>query len=437
MKGGYFIETYGCQMNVRDSETLAGMLREAGYRKAVDRESVAFIIYNTCCVREHAEQRVYGNLGALKEWCEQDARRLLAVCGCMMQQPGAAEKLMKRFPFVRLVFGTHVLAQFPRLLAAAEAGERILAVSDDTEGLAEGLPSIREKGVSAFVNINFGCNNFCSYCIVPYVRGRERSRQPEDILSEVRKLAAEGVSEVTLLGQNVNSYGVDLPDMDFARLLAKVNAVEGLRRVRFMTSHPKDLTDGLIKAMAGLSKVCHHVHLPLQSGSDGILAAMNRRYTREGYLRIVDALRAAMPDVEITTDIIVGFPGETEADFADTLELVERVGFASAFTFMYSPRKGTKAAIMPEQIPQQVKRARLHSLNALQERKSRENNERYIGQTGEVLVEGVEQRGKLAYGKFPNFKMLYFPGNESLIGQYIQVRALAVRGNSLLGERKD
>lgn len=434
----YWIETYGCQMNVRDSETLSGFLADAGYSKAVCREDADFILFNTCCVRDHAEKRVYGNIGALKPLKDAKPSLVIAVSGCMMQQEGVGAHVMKRFPYVNLVFGTHVLPHFPEMLHAVLRGERVLAVSTDEEGVTEGLPSGRPSGVSAFVNINFGCNNFCTYCIVPHVRGRERSRKPEDIVAECKCLADQGFSEVTLLGQNVNSYGQDLENCDFADLLTRVSEIENLRRVRFMTSHPKDLTPRLIDAIAALPKVCHHVHLPLQSGSDRILRLMNRKYTRDQYLATVAMLRARIPDVEITTDIIVGFPDEQDADFQDTLSLVEDVGFATAFTFKYSPRKGTVAAAMEQQISDTVKRERLKILNALQERKTRENNEKYVGYVGTVLVEGTDDRsGAMLYGKYANFKMVYFPGNPDLIGRYVRVRALKVRGNSLSGEMEE
>ena len=288
----------------------------------------------------------------------------------------------------------------------------------------------------AFVNINYGCDNFCTYCIVPYVRGRERSRKPESIVAEAAELVHNGVDEITLLGQNVNSYGRDLNGVDFSDLLRLVSAVPGLRRIRFMTSHPKDLSERVVETMASLPNVCRHVHLPLQSGSNAILGRMNRRYTRETYLGIVEKLRAAMADVELTTDIIVGFPGETDEDFYQTLDMIEKVGFAAAFTFKYSPRKGTRAAEMEEQVPEAVKRERLKRLNDLQERKSRENNEKYVGAEGIVHVEDCDARGEqLCYGKFSNFKMVYFPGGPELIGQYVPVRVTSVRKNSLMGEK--
>ena len=432
--GAYYIETFGCQMNVRDSETAAGLLESLGFSHADDKENADLILFNTCCVRDHAEKRVFGNIGAMKELKDEKPNLILGVFGCMMQQEEVAQKLYKRFPFVDIVFGTNLLSRLPAFVENAQSGARTLAVEEDNIQIEDGLPSIRTGKINAFVNINYGCDNFCTYCIVPYVRGRERSREPQAVLEETRRLVNEGYSEITLLGQNVNSYGKDLEDASFAKLLSLVSSVEGIQRIRFMTSHPKDLSSEMINAMAALPNVCHHVHLPMQSGSNGILKRMNRGYTRERYLEIVKDLRRAMDDVEITTDIIVGFPGETEEDFSQTLDLVEKAGFASAFTFKYSPRKGTRAAIMPDQVPEAVKRERLHRLNELQEKKSRENNERYVGRVGIVHVEDCDTRGEpVCYGKCSNFKMVYFAGSPDLIGQYIPVRMTSVRKNSLFG----
>jgi len=431
----YYIETFGCQMNVRDSETAAGLVETKGFFRGTDKENADLILFNTCCVRDHAEKRVFGNIGALKELKDEKPNLIIGVFGCMMQQQEVAEKLYKRFPFVDIVFGTNLLSRLPACVESAESGARTLAVDENNIQIEDDLPSIRTGKINAFVNINFGCDNFCTYCIVPFVRGRERSREMDSIVAEAEKLVSEGFGEITLLGQNVNSYGKDLPDASFAKLLARVSQVNGLERIRFMTSHPKDLTDEMIAAMATLPNVCHHVHLPLQSGSNAILQQMNRKYTRERYLEIVDKLHAAMPDVELTTDIIVGFPGETEEDFLQTLDLVEQVGFASAFTFKYSPRKGTRAATMEEQVADVTKRERLQRLNALQERKSRENNEKYVGVTGIVHVEDCDTRHEpVCYGKFSNFKMVYFPGTPELIGQYVPVTITNVRKNSLFGK---
>ena len=433
----FFVETFGCQMNVRDSETIKGWLCEIGYTEAEDKESADFILFNTCCVRDHAEKRLMGNIGALKELKDARPGTIIGVCGCMMQQEGVAKKLLKRFPHVSLVFGTNVLHRFPSMLQTVLNGERIAVTDRADDAIAEGLPKMRDNLRSAFVNIMYGCDNYCSYCIVPYVRGRERSRRPEDVKREIVSLVSSGISEITLLGQNVNSYGNDgSTGMHFADLLRYVSDVPGLRRIRFMSSHPKDLNDDVIRAIAEIPNVCHHVHLPMQSGNNEILKRMNRRYTREHYLSIVQRLREAVPDIEFTTDIIVGFPGETEEAFNDTMSLVKEVGFAAAFTFAYSPRQGTVAARMEDQIPEPVKKQRLSALNTLQAEKTVENNEKYIGHVGEVLVEGCDCRGEatMLYGKYPNFKMVYFPGDPILLNRYVTVKVTKTNKNSLLGE---
>ena len=433
----FFVETFGCQMNVRDSETLKGWLTEIGYTEAAEKESADLILFNTCCVRDHAEKRLMGNIGALKELKDAKPGMIIGICGCMMQQEGMTKKLLKRFPHVSLIFGTNVLHRFPEMIRDVMNGERIAVTDRADDAIAEGMPKLRDNPRSAFVNIMFGCDNYCSYCIVPYVRGHERSRRPEDVRAEVEALVASGISEITLLGQNVNSYGNDgSTGMHFADLLRYVSDVPGLKRLRFMSSHPKDLNEDVMQAIATLPNVCHHVHLPVQSGNDEILRRMNRRYTREHYLSIINRLRALVPDIEFTTDIIVGFPGETEDAFEDTLSLVEKVGFAAAFTFAYSPRQGTVAARMEDQIPESVKKKRLLALNTLQTRKTVENNEKYIGHVGEVLVEGFDCRGAetMLYGKYQNFKMVYFPGEPDLLNRYVTVRVTKINKNSLLGE---
>lgn len=430
------VHTYGCQMNVHDSEKLLGMLLKMGFEQVESDAGADLILFNTCCVREHAETRVYGNVGHLGKIKRQKPELMIGVCGCMMQQEEIARELFKKFPFVDLVFGTHALHVFPELLyRAALSGMRSFDIRQSEGTIVEEIPACREKSASAFVTIMYGCDNFCSYCIVPYVRGRERSRLPEDILAEVEQLVDEGYSEITLLGQNVNSYGKDLEDgPDFADLLRQIDQVKGLRRLRFMTSHPKDLSDRLIAAIAECPTVCRHIHLPVQSGSDEILRRMNRHYTSADYKELVRKLRTAVPELEISTDIIVGFPGETENDFQDTLKLVEEVGFCAAFTFMYSPRIGTPAAKAPNQISEEMKKVRLAALNELQARKCAQNNQKYIGGTFEVLVEGCDLReGSNAFGKTDNFKMIYFPGDESLIGRYLTVKVETARKNSLIG----
>ncbi len=433
----YFIETYGCQMNEHDSEKLAGMLQSCGLAKAETKIGADVILFNTCCVREHAEKRLMGNVGALKKLKDEKPGLLVCVCGCMAQQKDVADKLYRRFPFVDLIFGTHELHLFPQLLEQAMEGRRLARVRELDGEIAEGLPVSRNNGVSQFVTIMYGCDNFCSYCIVPYVRGRERSREPERILAEIRALAKDGVKEITLLGQNVNSYQGD-GGVDFPELLRRTGKIEGIARIRFMTSHPKDLSPRLIEAMASLPKVCPHIHLPVQSGSDRVLCLMNRRYTRADYLALAAALRAAVPGIEITTDFIVGFPGETEEDFLDSLRLAREAGFSAAYTFKYSKRSGTRAAGMEEQIPEQVKKDRLKRLNDAVAEGLRAGNEKYVGRTGEVLVEGCDRRNAaMAFGKLPSFKMVYFPGDESLIGRTVRVNITKTSANSLIGELAD
>ena len=353
----------------------------------------------------------------------------------MMQQKAVADKLFKRFPYLDMVFGTNELHMLPNLLEKVLEGERVELVRDMEGEIAEGLPVKRVEGVSQFVTIMYGCNNFCSYCIVPYVRGRERSRSVKSILAEVEALSQEGAKEITLLGQNVNSYYSEDENADFPALLRAVCKVEGIERVRFMTSHPKDLSDELIRVMAEEAKACHHIHLPVQSGSDRILKLMNRHYDRKKYLSIVEKLNSTVPDAELTTDIIVGFPGETEEDFEQTLELVKEVGYSAAYTFKYSPRTGTKAAEMPDQIPDDVKKDRLKRLNDVVAEGLKRGNDKYIGKEGVVLVEGCDRRGEpMAFGKLPSFKMVYFPGDESLIGTMQNVRITGTAKNSLMGE---
>ena len=432
----YYIETYGCQMNEHDSEKIAGMLVKCGYRKADSKQDADFILFNTCCVREHAELRTFGNVGFIKELKQLNPRLILGVCGCMMQQKDVADKLYKRFPFVDLIFGTHELKNFPFMLEKVLDNERIINISEMNGEVIEGLPVERTPGFSTFVNIMYGCNNFCTYCIVPYVRGRERSRRAEDVVNEVREVVALGYKEVTLLGQNVNSYYSD--GVNFPKLLEMVNAVPGLTRLRFMTSHPKDLSDELIEAMAKLDKVGKHIHLPVQSGSDEILRRMNRRYTSSQYLELVSKLRSKVKDVEITTDIIVGFPGETEEDFEATCDIVRKVGYSNAYTFAYSPREGTIAAKMPDQIAQEVKKQRLNKLNAVLAETIPCGNEKYIGFEGDILIEGVDHRAEpLLFGKLSNFKMVYVQGDERLIGTMVHVKVDGLRFNSLFGHITD
>ena len=431
----FYIESYGCQMNDHDAEKLAGMLQSCGYQKATEKFEADLILFNTCCVREHAELRVFGNIGALKKLKDEKPQLMIGVCGCMMQQEDVAQKLFKRFPFVDLVFGTHELYRFPVLLEAALNGERTISVTQIDGEIAEGLPVERSGRFQTNVTIMYGCDNFCSYCIVPYVRGRERSRASADIIGEIESLAQAGFKEITLLGQNVNSYRGDGGETSFAKLLRMANEVKGVERLRFMTSHPKDLSMELIHAIAECSKVCSHIHLPVQSGSDRILKRMNRGYTREKYLGLVNMLRENIKGIELTTDIIVGFPGETEEDFSDTLSLVQEANFSAAYTFMYSPRNGTSAARMEEQLDKAVKKERLARLNELQAELLKKSNEKFLGMEGTVLVEGCDTRAvPMAYGKLENFKMVYFPGDETLLGQLKRVRITKTQSNSLFGE---
>ena len=429
----YYIETYGCQMNEHDSETIAGMLERMGYEKAAEKSEADLILFNTCCIREHAEKRTFGNVGFVKEIKQNNPGLITAVCGCMMQQREVAQRLRDRFPFVDLVFGTNELAVFPQLLERVMGGERVFEIKNIDGEIPEGLPIRRNEGFSTFVNIMYGCNNFCSYCIVPYVRGRERSRRAEDVVAEVERAAAEGFTEVTLLGQNVNSY--DDEGLRFPELLRRVSRVEGLKRLRFMTSHPKDLSHELVMAMAETPNVCEHIHLPVQSGSNRILKLMNRRYTREHYLDLIRDLRENVPGVEITTDIIVGFPTETEEDLEDTLSLVREVGFSAAYSFAYSVRQGTAAARMEGQIPEEVKKERLQRLNAVIMESVNGANDKYMGVEGEILIEGCDRRGEpMMFGKLPSLKMVYVNGDESMIGNYYKVRITGTRFNSLVGE---
>ena len=428
----YHIVTYGCQMNAHDSEQIAGILDRMGMHEAASRDEADLVIYNTCCVRDNAERRALGNVGWLKELKKVKPELMTGVCGCMVQQPGMAEKLIKRYPFLDIAFGTHELYKLPDMMRELlDSRARVVCVSED-DMVAEGLPVKRVSRIQAYVNIMYGCNNFCSYCIVPYVRGRERSRLPEDILREVEELKCDGVREVMLLGQNVNSYSGG--GLDFAGLLREVDAI-GIERIRFMTSHPKDLSDALIDVMSNSHHICHQLHLPVQHGSDRVLEAMNRRYTAAHYLGLVDKLRCAMPDIGLTTDLIVGFPGETEDDFKATLDLVERVRYDSAYTFIFSPRQGTVAASMPNQVDEETSRRRIHELIAVQERIT---GEIYAGQAGRierVLVEGPAARGegKLA-GRTERGITVNFTGTASE-GELVDVKILGAGHNTLKGEQ--
>ena len=432
----YHVVTYGCQMNAHDSEKLSGMLQEMGMTEAADRTEADFVIFNTCCVRENAERRALGNVTWLKEIRKKNPKLVIAVCGCMIQQPGMAEKILKQYKFVDLAFGTSNLYKLPELLYRTLNSDRTVIEVDDKDTLAEELPVKRLRKDAAYITIMYGCDNFCSYCIVPYVRGRERSREMESILQEARELKAAGVKEIMLLGQNVNSYGKGLDgDVSFAKLLRALDDI-GIERIRFMTSHPKDLSDELIQAMGECKHVLPQFHLPVQHGNDEVLRRMNRRYTREQYLEKVRKLRAAVPGIGLTTDIIVGFPGETEEQFQDTLSIVQEVGYDSAFTFIYSPRTGTVAAGMEDQIPEDVATDRIKRLIAAQEDGQRKAMSRFVGMEEEVLVEGLSRRSnKAVSGHGKHGVSITLPGTEDDIGQIIRVRVTAMKNNTLVGER--
>ena len=419
----FCVTTFGCQMNARDSEKLEGILEAVGYQKS-DSEDADFVIYNTCTVRENANLKVYGRLGQLGKRKKNHPGMKIALCGCMMQEPHVVEKLKKSYPFVDLIFGTHNIFKFAEYLEEILSGEnRIVEIWEDTDKIVENLPVDRKYSFKSGVNIMFGCNNFCSYCIVPYVRGRERSRKPEEILAEVKRLVADGVVEVMLLGQNVNSYGKNLEHpMTFAQLLREVAKVEGLKRIRFMTSHPKDLSDELIQVMAEEPKICRHLHLPLQSGSSRILKLMNRRYTKEQYLELVDRIRKAVPDISLTTDIIVGFPGETEEDFEETLDVVRKVRYDSAFTFIYSKRTGTPAAAMENQVPEDVIKNRFDRLLKEVQDISAQISGRDVHTVQKVLVEEPDSHEEgMVTGRLSNNITVHFKGGTELIGTIVDV----------------
>lgn len=430
------IKTFGCQMNARDSEKLRGILELAGY-EITEQEDADFVLYNTCTVRENANQKVYGHLGYLSRLKKQNPQMVIALCGCMMQEEKVVEKIRTSYRFVDLVFGTHNIYKFAELLVTALDSQRtVIDIWKDTDKIVEDLPSERTYSFKSGVNIMFGCNNFCSYCIVPYVRGRERSRKPEDIIREIKNLVADGVVEVMLLGQNVNSYGKNLEEpMTFAQLLREIEKIEGLERIRFMTSHPKDLSDELIQVMKESKKICPHMHLPLQSGSSRILKIMNRRYTKEQYLALAQKLREAIPELSLTTDIIVGFPGETEEDFQETLDVVRQVRYDSAFTFIYSKRTGTPAAVMEDQVPEDVVKDRFNRLLTLVQDISQEMSLRVEGQTLPVLVESInEQDSSLVTGRLGNNLLVHFPGCKELIGKIVPVHLKECKGFYYIGE---
>lgn len=435
----FFTQTFGCQMNARDSEKLVGILERIGYVET-DTEDADFVIYNTCTVRENANNKVYGRLGVLQNYKKKNPHMLIGLCGCMMQETVVVEKLKESYRFVDLIFGTHNIYKFAELIVTAmESDSMTIDIWKDTDQIVEDLPVERKYSFKSGVNIMFGCNNFCSYCIVPYVRGRERSREPKEIIREIEQLVADGVVEVMLLGQNVNSYGKNLKEpVTFAQLLEEVEKIEGLERIRFMTSHPKDLSDELIEVMGRSKKICKHLHLPLQSGSSRILKIMNRRYDKEHYLELVDKIRAAVPDIALTTDIIVGFPGETEEDFEETMDVVRKVRYDSAFTFIYSKRTGTPAASMEEQVPEDVIKARFDRLLKEVQKISAEKAGALTGQTLPVLIEEQnEQDASLVTGRLSNNSVVHLPGTADMIGKILDVKLTECRGFYYLGERAD
>ncbi|MCI7261798.1 MAG: tRNA (N6-isopentenyl adenosine(37)-C2)-methylthiotransferase MiaB [Clostridiaceae bacterium] len=430
-----YIATFGCQMNAHDSEKLMGILLEAGFVEGTGEDS-DFVLYNTCTVRENANLRVYGRLGYLNSLKKKNPHMIIALCGCMMQEPEVVAKLKQSYRFVDIIFGTHNIYKLAELLdTRLRQKKMVVDIWKDTDRIVEDLPSERKYPFKSGVNIMFGCNNFCSYCIVPYVRGRERSREPEDIIREIEGLVKTGVVEVMLLGQNVNSYGKNLKNpISFAQLLRRVEQIEGLQRIRFMTSHPKDLSDELIEVMRDSKKICRHLHLPLQSGSSRILKEMNRRYTKEQYLALAEKIKSAIPDISLTTDIIVGFPGETEEDFQETLDVVRRVRYDSAFTFIYSRRTGTPAAAMEDQVPEDVVKDRFDRLLKEVQKISTEVCGKDIHTVQEVLAEEVDdhEEGYLT-GRLSNNTVVHFPGGKELIGKIVKVSLEESRGFYYMG----
>lgn len=434
----YCLTTFGCQMNEKQSEAVAGIMDEIGYVRQ-DSEEADVVIYNTCTVRENANLKVYGRLGHLHSLKDQNPDMKIILFGCMMQEPQVVEKIKKTYSFVNLVFGTHNIFKFAELFYDMLLSDmQIVDIWEGTDQIVEDLPTERNYTFKSGVNIMFGCNNFCSYCIVPYVRGRERSRKPEAIVKEVERLVADGVSEVMLLGQNVNSYGKTLENpVTFAQLLTMLEEVEGLKRIRFMTSHPKDLSDELIEVMAKSKKICHHLHLPLQSGSSRVLKEMNRRYDKEKYLNLVEKIRTAIPDISLTTDIIVGFPGETEEDFQETLDVVKKAGYDTAFTFIYSKRTGTPAAAKEDQVPADVTKERFNRLLALVQEQGRIRSSRFAGTVQEVLVEEESKEKGIFTGRTQYNLLVHFLADESLLGTYVNVKLEECKGFYYLGSLAD
>lgn len=434
----YCVVTYGCQMNLHESEKISGILSGMGMSAVNEPENADVVVFNTCCIRDTAERRALGNIGKMKELKKKNKNLLIVVTGCMTQQNGFAENMKERYQYVDVILGTHNISDLEnQIRIRLEKKKRVAAVLD-TDGYIddETTPVTRTSFPNAWVNINYGCNNFCTYCIVPYVRGRERSRDMKSIISECEKLIKDGYKEITLLGQNVNSYGNDVPDenVNFANLLREVAKIDGKFRIRFMTSHPKDLTEDVVKAIRDNDKICNNIHLPIQAGSNSVLKNMNRRYTREHYLGLIDMIRRYLPDCGITTDIMVGFPYETEEDFLDTMDIVEKVRFSTAFTFIYSVRKGTKAAEMP-QIPYEIKQNRIKRLIARQNEITEEISKDYVGNVYEILVEGMqEKKNGYVVGRTESGRLVSAKGDESMIGEFKNVKITTVKNAQLLGE---
>ena len=436
MSEKYHIVTYGCQMNVHESEKIAGILRDMNYEETANLEDADIIVFNTCCIRENAENHAFGNIGALKKLKKQKPSLIIAVGGCMTQEKGKTDTLKQKFPFIDIMFGALNLERLGALIRKRKSEKkRVIEIVENAGEIVESITPYRTSYPNAWVNITYGCNNFCSYCIVPYVRGRERSRKPENIISEVEMLVKEGYKEITLLGQNVNSYGADgTTGMTFAELLDKVASIDGDFRLRFMTSHPKDFNEEVVKVMKKHRKICRLVHLPVQSGSNEILRLMNRKYTREKYLSEIQILREYLPEAEVTTDIIVGFPTETEEDYLQTERLVEEVEFASAFTFVYSRRQGTKASTMDGQIPEDIQKQRIMRLVELVNAQTRKKSEKYIGKSVEILCEDYDEKKNLYLGRDEFGRMGYFASEKDLIGKFITLKVTKVNGISLFGE---
>lgn len=434
----YCVVTYGCQMNLHESEKISGILSGMGMSAVNEPENADVVVFNTCCIRDTAERRALGNIGKMKELKKKNKNLLIVVTGCMTQQNGFAENMKERYQYIDVILGTHNISDLENQIRIRLEKKKRVAAVIDTDGYIddETTPVTRTSFPNAWVNINYGCNNFCTYCIVPYVRGRERSRDMKSIISECEKLINDGYKEITLLGQNVNSYGNDVPDenVNFANLLREVAKIDGKFRIRFMTSHPKDLTEDVVKAIRDNDKICNNIHLPIQAGSNSVLKNMNRRYTREHYLGLIDMIRRYLPDCGITTDIMVGFPYETEEDFLDTMDIVEKVRFSTAFTFIYSVRKGTKAAEMP-QIPYEIKQNRIKRLIARQNEITEEISKDYVGNVYEILVEGMqEKKNGYVVGRTESGRLVSAKGDESMIGEFKNVKITAVKNAQLLGE---